>query len=542
MKRLIVAWVFLLAGGIAFSQSSPNVPIDDHVYLDIERLVAAGLVKDAIYGQRPWSRNEIARLIAQARLLYEEKKSVFPDERNMATAIMAEYLIENLEQEYREELNGKNSTRYHLLEEVSTESVLLNSPYRAVPIENGVGAIKASVNPLISYREGRRYADGGTLAIESVHWATLSKYFSVLARPRFEGLMPDEGSSNADVRAQLLYGKFTLGNLEFEAGRDTIIWSSGEHGGVIASNNSRNLDMVKVSNDSPLVHPWIFKYLGPSKYTFFVADLGASHVLSNAYLYGFAGSFKPAPFLEIGFEHEFTLGGKGAPDIDFDNIVKEFFLYREDQYGQNLADHRIGVNARAQIPKLHHSVVYGEGIFEDLGRESFWPQFTQQMGFLAGWYFPLLTSDGSDDLRIEYDHVPAAYGRHYLWTSGLSEDDKLRGSELGPDGHGIHITWGHDLPSGKRWQSAMHFENRDSNIYTATLSSAGGQNEIVQVEDRQSESRFRVTTSLEWRTKTRFVVRPELGYERVWDFDFVSGANRNNFLAAVSVRWHPGFK
>ena len=222
--------------------------------------------------------------------------------------------------------------------------------------------------------------------------------------------------------------------------------------------------------------------------------------------------------------------------------MKEFFLYRPDMYGENLADHRIGINVRAQIPQLHKAVVYGEGVFEDLGKESFWPQFTQQMGFLSGLYFPLLTPDGSNDLRIEYEHIPAAYGLHGMWTSGLTEDDVLRGSELGPDGHGIHVTWGHLFPSGTQWKNAVHYENRDSDLYTVTLSSSGGPNEVVQAEDRQSESRFRATTSLEWTTHEKFVVRPELGYERVWNFDFAAGSHRNNFLAAVSLRWFPGFK
>ena len=120
--------------------------------------------------------------------------------------------------------------------------------------------------------------------------------------------------------------------------------------------------MAKISNDSPFIHPWIFKYLGPSKYTFFVTDLGAAYVLKNAYLYGFAGSFKPASFLEIGFKHQVTVGGKGATDFSFGDLVNEFFLYRKDLYSQNLADHRIGINVRAQIPQLHHAVIYGEGV------------------------------------------------------------------------------------------------------------------------------------------------------------------------------------
>jgi len=129
-----------------------------------------------------------------------------------------------------------------------------------------------------------------------------------------------------------------------------------------------------------------------------------------------------------------------------------------------------------------------------------------------------------------------------MWTSGLTEDDVLRGSELGPDGHGIHGTWGHFFPSRMQWKNAVHYEYRDSDLYTMSRAYAGAPNLLVHVEDRPLESRFRVTTSLEWTTHEKFVIRPEFGYERVWNFDFATGSNRNNFLAAVSLRWCPGFK
>jgi len=542
MRILFISVVamLLLAGAVVFGGSTPNVPIDDPVYRDIDQLVAAGLIKDAIYGQRPWSRGEIARMIAQAKRRFQENGGILSDESKMATAIMAEYLIEQLENEYRYELAGKS--QFHWLDEISGEAAFLDSASRIVPTENGLGQIHAVINPLTGYREGRHYADGGTFAVESVHSAA-SKYFSVYARPRFEGLIPKEGSSQADVRAQNLYGKLTLKNLEFEIGRDSLIWGPGEHGGVMASNNPRNLDMVKVSNDSPFVMPWLLIYFGPTKIAAFVGNLGPSYVLNEGYLYGSAVSFKPASFIELGFEHQVTVGGKGAPDVNFGDLVAEFFVYRRGEvHDKNVADHRSGFNIRVDIPQLHHAVVYGEGILEDFGRHSFWPQLTQQMGFLSGVHFPLLTADGSNDLRIEYENIPGAYGRHGIWASGLTQDGRMRGSELGSDGRGVHINWGHIFPSEMRWESALHYENRDSNLYTVSLSPVGGPDKVLVAEDRPSENRFRLTTSLEWRTHGNIRVRPEFGYERVWDFDFNPGSNRNNFLAAVSVKWHPGSK
>jgi hypothetical protein len=240
--------------------------------------------------------------------------------------------------------------------------------------------------------------------------------------------------------------------------------------------------------------------------------------------------------LEIGFEHQVTFGGKGAPDFTPGDLVSEFFFRRPLKHSQNLADHRIGMNVRAEIPQLHRAVVYGEGVFEDLGRPAFWPQLTQQMGFLSGLYFPLLTSDGTNDLRIEYEHIPAAYGRHSVWTSGLSEDNLLRGSELGPDGHAIHSNWGHLLKSGIRLASAAHYENCDSNAYIVPPSSKG---KVILVDDNPQEHRLRFGASLYWQMHDQLLIQPQFGYERVWNFSFNPQVARNNFLGAIYIKWLP---
>jgi hypothetical protein len=539
--RSVLIIIFALKCAIAFGGSSPNVPIDNHVYRDIDKLVSAGLIKDAIYGQRPWSRNEIARMIAEARRRLTEKGIIIPDGRDSGIAMMAGDILERLEGEYHDEITEKGAVRFHPMEEISIDNSFLNSPFREAPENNDLGSIKAEINPLVSYGEGRHYADGGTFALESVHWARPSKCFSIYARPRFEVLAHRAGSAEVNVRVQTLYGKFALGNLEMEVGRDSLIWGFGEHGGVLASNNARNLDMIKISNDSPFVHPWFFKRLGPSKYTFFVANLGPEYVLKNAYLYGAAASFKPTAFLEIGFEHQLTVGGEGSPSVNLTSMIREFLFIRGNSgVPQESIDNREGMNIRVQIPRLHHAVIYTEGVFEDFGRESFWPQFTQQMGFLSGLYFPLLTADGSNDLRIEYENSPGIYGRHGLYASGLTENNILRGSELGPDGQAVHVSWRHLFPSGVQLRGEAHYENRDSDIYAQTLTSRNEGDKVFSSIDNPNEHRFRIASSLDWRFNSRWIIRPQFGYERVWNYDFDTRVNRNNFLGAISLRWFPG--
>jgi hypothetical protein len=223
-------------------------------------------------------------------------------------------------------------------------------------------------------------------------------------------------------------------------------------------------------------------------------------------------------------------------------MIKEFFFLRGSSGDpQESMDNREGFDVRLQIPQFHNAVVYAEGVFDDFGRKSFWPQFTEQMGFSSGIYFPLLTKDGSNDLRIEYEHSPAAYGRHFPYTAGLTVDDRSRGSELGPDGIGINAKWRHLFPSGTQLRGEVHYEGRRGDLYTQTPTSDGGVDRVIRVTDNPTERRFRLISSLDWKFSYRWILRPQLGYEHVWNYNFDDHVNKNNFLGAVTLVWYPGY-
>jgi len=544
---LIVLACVAVVPSILLAQTTVNVPVDDPVYRKIDKLISLGLIKDAIYGQRPWSRREIARLIAEAK----ENKDLMempmaPDDRELSQRIAAEDIIAVLEPSYKDELmdlgalpGEAKSLHLHPLSQVSLDLTGLHSPSRPVPLANGLGNIDAFVNPLVAYRDGRHYADGFTLGLETVHYLN-SKYFSVYARPRFEVLAPSSGGADIGVLAQQLYGKFMIANVEIEAGRDELVWGHGRTGGVLASNNARPLDMIKLSNDHPFYHPWIFKYLGPSKYTFFVANLGPEYVFKDAFLYGLAVSIKPASFLELGVEHQVTVAGDGGPAIGVGDLASEFFLVRRSRSnGPNLADHRIGANIRFDIVPLRHTVLYLEGVFEDFGHASFLPQFSEQMAFQSGFYVPRLSIDGTDDLRVQYEHVPPAYGRHSSWSSGLTLNRRLRGSETGPDGQTVTVEWNHDFSPKVTMQNIFAYHNRDGDLYTVTLSPSGGSDRVVKTTNNPTEHRLHYTNDLLWDVSSAVRLEFEFGYEYVHNFGFVRGQNRNNVLGGLTVTLRP---
>ncbi|QQR81374.1 MAG: hypothetical protein IPJ69_04390 [Deltaproteobacteria bacterium] len=287
------------------SFASSNVPIDDPVYRDIDKLVGVGLIKDAIYGQRPWSRKEIARMIASAKNIQTNNGLLLlaPDDGEVELNIIIQDILERLTKEYREELIANGTLEGETknisvtpLEQVRLDYTLLDSPSRAVPASNGLGGIDAVINPMVAYQEGRHIVDGNTLGFETTHRGQFSKYFSLYARPRFELTGPSGAETKANFYAQQLYGNFSYKKLSIEVGRDSLIWGQGENGGILLTNNARALDQIKISSDSPFFFPSFLKYLGPSKATLFVANLGPEREYPYSFLTGFKMSVKPTSF------------------------------------------------------------------------------------------------------------------------------------------------------------------------------------------------------------------------------------------------------
>src|SRR3954463_3951549 len=63
---LVAAIVALAPAGVLRAQATVTVPVQDPVYRDLDRLFGSGLIKTMVVGMRPYSRREIARIIADA--------------------------------------------------------------------------------------------------------------------------------------------------------------------------------------------------------------------------------------------------------------------------------------------------------------------------------------------------------------------------------------------------------------------------------------------------------------------------------------------
>src|SRR5918996_3863358 len=117
MKRLLssLAVVLLLASWAARAgaYSSVTVPIEEPVYRRIDKLVAFGLIKTQMIGQRPYVRAEIARLIAEAMENYPAFAARFREDsgqsfeesaKRLKDKVFVDKILKRLKSDYRDEL------------------------------------------------------------------------------------------------------------------------------------------------------------------------------------------------------------------------------------------------------------------------------------------------------------------------------------------------------------------------------------------------------------------------------------------------------
>ena len=548
-------WILLAGLALPLSlhgQASVNVSTLDPVYRDIDKLVAHGLVTKIIMGQRPFSRREIARITREAmsRLhLLEEPladSSLTPDKKAHLQADLdyVTHILKRLKRDYREELIQlgalEGETRWysvHPLEKVELDTTVTNSLPRGFP-PNGLGELDAVLNPLIQYRQGRNLVDGGYLYLETSHWLRATDYLAFYARPRFQLAIGRDGQSDDNkAYVQNLYMKILAKNVDIEFGRDQLVWGQGLRSGLLLSDNPRGLDMAKLSNDEPFFFPWVFKYLGAQKLSFFYADLGPEQFFPHSYLTGFKWSLQPVSFFELGFSNAVISGGEGAPPGSFGERVTDVFPFVQLFTGsQKQIDNKMGgVDFRFRIPPARGVELYLEMIFDDTPGSSLKKFFVDDVGYLGGIYVPRLSHTGSVDLRLEYHRTGIRYYRHHQFQSGWSLNRFILGDDLGPDAQGVYATVNWDLNRENLLTLDLAFEDRSNDIYIS-VSDPGLH--FIKAKDNPDE--FRVRAVGQWLYRLSdfpLNVTAQLGYERVHNFNFVQDADRNNFLGRVNLQF-----
>jgi hypothetical protein len=398
----------------------------DWVYDAAEKIVFAGLVGPWVLNTKPWSRREVARLVLEA--------------------------LERIERDDPVAAQDPTGIEFHLLrlrEELAEEIAALKgvgSPTRLRPLEFvHVGGAFSDEAARPGNRQGESLEEGANGRLTAAGWGVWRETVAAYVRP--EGTVNEEASR---FRLGETYVKVERWNVELEVGRDSLWWGPGFHGAFVLSNNARPLDMVKLASAEAFVLPWIFRYLGPFKVTWFLGQLEEDRDFPRAKVSGLRLNFAPASWAEVGLSRVIQFGGEGRPSPkvgDIPRILVAAGRAREGGVEDRRNNNEIyGLDVAFVIRRVDRLVplartvqVYAQYGVEDLGTPESAPPYPKHGAVLVGLYLPDLFLSARSDLRLEYAHLGRPWYTHSIYTSGFTLDGRVLGHQVGGDADALYL-------------------------------------------------------------------------------------------------------
>ena len=537
---VFVAVVQLALAGVADCAvvSSANVPLDSPIYSYLEKLSGMGLVTSDIWGVRPFSKAEAARLTLEAA----QQLSRLDGEAAVVAAGFVQRLKELLPRETTLRATGEQPplfdanpvasarVRYVYLDGVPRS---YNRPVHD-PGGDGVFGIGAGLRPdnpypspaqqrgaegtpLLEGNEGIRYRKGSNGQFQFSGEGYLSSYVTALIEP----LILSRAGGGGTLLLNKAYVKVGGGAAELEVGRDADWIGPGNRTAITLSNNPRNLDQIKLSSPEPIR----LRYIGDLKYALVVSRL--DHTVTDGqerqpWFYAAKLAVKPVETLELGFNLGRLQGGTG--------VNNSLHYWVNGLIGGTDADNSkavAGIDLRWRLPWLRNTVVYGE--FSGTDAAAFWPIVES---YVAGLYVPNLTADGRNEARFEY-----YLGNAILSTSGtFPEGYMYRGLNLGPfeGGASQRLFWRYTHYFSPRCNLSLDYLHTErGNLGRVRVNGQGNfdPNGVMQAVERANAGRLVATIPVFRDLDLNLMY----GVERIDNFDLVAGDNRTSQLAKVDL-------
>jgi len=502
---LFLIGLLIAPGSAIASSSSANLPLNSFVYADLDKLSGLGFIDSSMQGMRPFTRLEAARLVAEARRQAGGKKAQ-PVVRQM---------LRRLEFELREQL-----MELHVLEGEAPASYI--KPLRNLEVsyihQDGEPSTyprtNASQFSLNTNNSGVDYDDQNNGQLTFSSEARFAGFFLLELRPTL--LVREEQGTDLE----LLEGRaaLSLGSFEISVGRQSLWWGQGRHGSLVLTNNAKPLDMLRITNPSPILLPWIFESLGPFRFDVFWSKLEKDRVVSELYFAGLRFDFKPVPWFELGASRTVIFGGKGRPSIGWDEFLT-ILGGKNLSGGEDTSNSIAALDARLRLPFLWGAEIYGEWGGED--EAGHW---ISNHAWLAGMYLPRIDPSGRASLRIEYadlsripENAPAWY-RHGTFRSGYTYEGKILGHHVGGAAKDIFSEFRVILPYDLDFSLSFDLEKR-------------GYDQPV-VEDHRE-----LGVDLNWSFKQNLVLDFLYRFDQVSNFDYIPSNDQDFHFSRVGMNF-----
>lgn len=507
----LLVWVWISGGFTPLSAAqiespSSNVRLNNWIYPALEKLAAEGLIITDLWGTRPFTRAEVAALLAEARLRLE----AFQEEGKTFAPGIQDILQDLADTTRQYEDKRKTPYYFHTLQNPRLQFLYRDGNKSFFPAPG----LQASQFSLTYNNEGIKLEQGGNALLSFEAEGGIGP-LSLYLQPLFS-----VGDETASAVLHQGYLKFRMAGLELEAGKDSLWWGQGYHGGLFLTNNADPLKLIRLTNPSPALLPWIFKYIGPIRFDFFVSQLEEDRVVSEPIFTGLRINFKPHPVFEFGLTRTIIMFGEGRPEFSFKRLWEILFGDNKEQ-DEDLSNSIAGIDFRFNLPFVQ--------LYAEVGGEDEAGLLPTEKAYLAGLYLPSLGPGFGQDLnfRVEYARLNRVWYRHGVYRSGYTYRRRFLGHHVGGGGRDLFFELG--LLRGRELSGKLNFDYEERGIDIEPVTEKHHQ---IGTEWEGTWDTRIGNTLLSWSTNIG------LAYDRIIDADYIAGRNRNNFLFQLGIQLH----
>lgn len=532
------------------AQTSANVPTNDPAYEWIKILAGAGLVKTDFPEQLPWSRLEFARLIREADKNFEiakeesnSNKSLEKYTQRLGKNRFVSEVIKALHIEFSDVLTEQKAFHLETLNRAYLQYQYLGQNPQPV-FYDGLGFTSGTFHPLIDSPEGRHYLKGSNLDLQTEHWLQISPYFSLFVRPQVEVTTPSTGGDSINIYLKTLAAKTGWRNIEFEVGRDQVVWANAPHGGLLFSDNARGLDMVALDTPHPFHLPWVFKKIGLWKFATMVSNLGPEYSPQYPWMMAYQLALHITPNIRLGGNHQVTFGGKGFPMPSAGNLFLEYLGYPTQggnpyQGGAN-TNREYSLFGSVRIPYLRNTEMGFELFFEDKSFTNTELLFRHEMAYRGWLWVPDLTGNARWQLWADYNYVGSIPYQHGEYTSGWALNSEFIAQTYGADTQSLRLRLGYNVSPYSKLSTNFTYIRRLSNTYN-TVTTADPNYVIGHdtISSGPTEVHYLGMLGLQSNLGRGLILNVQGGIDFIQNAYFVQGNSINPGLLQVNLSWYP---
>jgi len=440
-------------GRSSTSIGSPFVELDSWIYPAIERLAALGYIHSEFLGMRPWTRIECAQLVQEAGERIRSDQSALPEADRIYAALL---------DEFRSDLDrlGGNDEWSAQLESVYTRITDIDGPPLHDSYHFGQTIINDDGRP---YEEGFNtydgfsgYATAGRFVLYvrgEYQYAPFAPAYSLSVRQAIatmdqNPLQPATPFSTVNQFTLLdTYVAADVARWDFSFGKQSLWWGPGEGGDLMFSDNAEPIYMFRASRVEPFILPWIFHWLGPMKWDFFVGKLSGNEFPPRPLIHGEKISFKVTQNLEVGVTRVVEFGGVGRAITpaaiwnSYTSVGKSSLFYASND---NPGKRTGSADFSYRVPYLRNWLtLYSSSLCDD---DPLPMQNPPRCAYDPGVYMPRLPGAEKLDFRVEavYTALPIPESVHgaFVYFDSFYHDlytnkGNIIGSWIGREGLGF---------------------------------------------------------------------------------------------------------